>query len=58
MEEAVRVSRDGGVLTIVLDRPKANAIDLPTYRKLLTSDDAEEGVSAFVDKRDANFKGK
>ena len=34
MQEAVRVSRDGGVLTIVLDRPKANAIDLPTSQKL------------------------
>ena len=34
MEEAVRVSRHGGVLKIVLDRPKANAIDLPTSQKM------------------------
>ena len=31
--------------------------DLPIYRQLLKSDDALEGVSAFVDKRDADFKG-
>lgn len=31
--------------------------DLPIYRQLLASDDAQEGVSAFIDKRDAKFKG-
>jgi crotonobetainyl-CoA hydratase len=35
-----------------------NSPDLPTYRKLLGSEDAAEGISAFVDKREAKFKGK
>ena len=34
MDETVQVTRDGGVLKIVLNRPKANAIDLPTSQKL------------------------
>jgi len=32
--------------------------ELPTYRALLSSEDAEEGVTAFVEKRDADFKGR
>lgn len=32
--------------------------DLPNYRALLSSDDAQEGISAFVEKRKADFKGK
>ena len=31
--------------------------DLPIYRQMLSSDDAQEGVSAFVEKREAKFEG-
>jgi crotonobetainyl-CoA hydratase len=30
----------------------------PAYERMLSSDDAKEGVSAFVDKRDADFKSE
>jgi crotonobetainyl-CoA hydratase len=34
MQEPIKVSREGRVLLVVLDRPKANAIDLETSRQL------------------------
>jgi crotonobetainyl-CoA hydratase len=43
MSEVVRTSRRGAVLEVALDRPKANAIDAPTSRRL------GEAFAAFRD---------
>ena len=34
MSEPIRTRRDGGILEVTLDRPKANAIDLATSRRM------------------------
>ncbi len=43
MSEVIQITRDGAVLEVVLDRPKANAIDAPTSRAL------GEAFAAFRD---------
>src|ERR1700678_3170506 len=43
MSDGIKTVKDGGILEITIDRPKANAIDLPASRRL------NEVVTAFRD---------
>ncbi|MBT6275720.1 MAG: carnitinyl-CoA dehydratase, partial [Chromatiales bacterium] len=47
MGESIRTRREGGIVEVTLDRPKANAIDIATSRKM------GQAFAAFRDDPDA-----
>jgi len=60
MSEVIRTRRDGGILEVTLDRPKANAIDLATSRQMGETfkafrDDPELRVAILVTAGDKFF---
>jgi crotonobetainyl-CoA hydratase len=60
MSDALRTRRDGGVLEVTLDRPKANAIDHPTSRAMgevfrAFRDDAELRVAIITGRGEKFF---
>lgn len=60
MSESVHIARNGAILEVTLDRPKANAIDAPTSRALSATfeafrDDPEVRVAIFTGAGDRFF---
>ena len=55
IKEVLRAIEDD---TIEQSFQTMRTVDLPIYRKMLRSEDALEGIRAFVEKRDPIFRGK